>query len=137
MFKTIAGALVALFLCQGAAIAHDDNHQMGVDDPEVRAWYRDLKQPDNPVYSCCGEADAYWADSFECESDKCFAIITDEREDLPLGRPHIKPGTKIQVPPHKYKSDGGNPTGHGVIFVNFDADTGTWTVLCYIVPGGV
>jgi len=38
------------------------------DDPanaDLKKWYQDLKQPDNPVASCCGEADAYWADAFE------------------------------------------------------------------------
>jgi hypothetical protein len=34
------------------------------DDPanaDLKRWYQDLKQPDNPAASCCGEADAYWA----------------------------------------------------------------------------
>ena len=38
------------------------------DDPanaELKNWYQALKQPDNPAATCCGEADAYWADAFE------------------------------------------------------------------------
>jgi len=38
------------------------------DDPanaDIKKWYQDLKQPDNLAVSCCGEADAYWADAFE------------------------------------------------------------------------
>jgi hypothetical protein len=31
----------------------------------VTAWYRKLMMPDAPTVSCCGEADAYWADTFE------------------------------------------------------------------------
>ena len=31
-------------------------------DPAVREWYQALMQPDVPTASCCGEADAYWAD---------------------------------------------------------------------------
>jgi hypothetical protein len=98
--------------------------------PEVRAWYRELMQPDNPNVSCCGEADAYWADSFEVLDGKYVAIITDTR-DVP-DRPTIPPGTRVVVPNHKLKFDRGNPTGHGVIFMNTNA-----TVYCYVVPGGV
>ena len=82
-----------------------------------------------------GEADAYWADSFEVEGDHYVAIISDERPDGPLSRGHIEPGTKIPVPNHKIKWDQGNPTGHGVIFVR-PAGDGFW-VYCYVPPGGV
>jgi hypothetical protein len=57
------------------------------DDPanaDLKRWYQDLKQPDNPVVSCCGEADAYWADAFEATSDgEYVAIITDPRDTNP------------------------------------------------------
>jgi hypothetical protein len=33
----------------------------------VRQWFQSLKQPDHPRLSCCGEADAFEADSFEVE----------------------------------------------------------------------
>lgn len=101
--------------------------------PEVRAWYRGLMQPDNPAISCCGFADAYWADLFESTSDgRYIAIITDTREDAPLGRPHIRPGTRVEVPNHKLKYDAKNPTGHGVIFMNTIG-----TVYCYVTPSGI
>lgn len=86
-------------------------------DPAIRDWYRSLMQPDNPNASCCGESDAYWADDIVVDGDKVFAIITDTRPDGPLGRPHIPPGTRIEIPKHKYKFDRGNPTGHNIIFV--------------------
>jgi len=76
---------------------------------------------------------AYWADSFEVEGDHYVAIITDERPDGPIGRPHIEVGTRVVVPNHKIKWDQGNPTGHGVIFLGFGAQ---W-VYCYVPPGGV
>lgn len=38
------------------------------------------------MLSCCGEADAHWADSFEVEDGRYVAIITDERSDGPLTR---------------------------------------------------
>lgn len=98
--------------------------------PEIQKWYRELMQPDNPNISCCGQADAYWADLFEIEGDKYVAITTDTR-DVP-NRPTIAPGTKIVIPNHKLKFDKGNPTGHGVIFVSMNLD-----VYCYVVPAGI
>lgn len=140
--KIAAGAALAVLLALSivaAAIIYiatpargADNGQWEATDANIRAWYRELMQPDNPRVSCCGEADAYYADGFEIDGDKYVAIITDEREDGPLGRPHIPAGTKIVVPNSKLKYDRGNPTGHGVIFVSTALD-----VLCYIVPGGV
>lgn len=114
------------------ARARDGVDWDAINSPEVNKWYGSLMQPDNPTISCCGLADAYWADSFEVSGDKYVAIITDTREDAPLGRPHIAPGTKIVVPNHKLKYDQGNPTGHGVIFVSTILD-----VYCYVVPGGI
>ena len=42
-------------------------------------------QPDNPAVSCCGEADAFEADTFEVEGDHYVAIITDGKGMLPPG----------------------------------------------------
>jgi len=109
-----------------------DTGQWEATREEVRAWYESLMQPDHPWVSCCGEADAYYADSFTVEHGKTVAVITDTREDAPLRRPHIKPGTRVIVPDHKLKFDAGNPTGHGVIFI-----TTALEVLCYVTPGGI
>lgn len=124
-------ALVILF-ARGFAMARDGVDWDSIHTPEVSKWYGSLMQPDNPNVSCCGVADAYWADDFLVDGDKYIAVITDTRDDKPLGRPHIAPGTKVVVPNHKLKYDQGNPTGHGVIFVN----TGL-TVYCYVVPSGI
>jgi len=103
-------------------------------DPVVRQWYKTLMQPDNPGTSCCGEADAYWADSFEVTPDgEYIAIITDERDDVPLRRQHKEVGRRIVVPKHKLKYDQSNPTGHGIIFLSGTSDY----VYCYVAPGGV
>ena len=106
------------------------------DDPanaDLKRWYQDLKQPDNPAASCCGEADAYWADAFEATSDgQYIAIITDPRDDEPLGRRHRNIGTRIVVPKNKIKWNEGNPVGHGIIFLN-RADS----VFCYLPPLGI
>ena len=89
-------------------------------------------QPDNPVASCCGEADAYWADEVHVRDGKTFAVITDDRDDAPLRRPHIAPGTEIEIPSHKLKWDRGNPTGHNLLFV-----TPTGYVFCFVQGSGI
>src|SRR5262245_30834790 len=101
-------------------------------DPLVRKWFGELKQPDNPIVSCCGETDAYWADEYEVNGDQYVAIITDTRDDQWLGRAqHIEPGTRIPVPNRKIKWGSGNPAGHGIIFIGRRGD-----VFCYLPPGG-
>jgi hypothetical protein len=93
-------------------------------------------QPDNPVMSCCGEADAYEADTFETDGDHYVAIITDTRPDTfrnGVTRPHIPPGTRISIPNQKMKWDAGNPTGHGLVFIG----SGGTQLYCYVAPGGV
>ena len=107
-----------------AAKARDDGEW--ADQPEhVRRWFQSLKQPDHPRVSCCGEADAFEADSFEAEGDHYVAIITD-------GRGVIPSGTRIPVPNQKMKWDAGNPTGHGIIFIGPQRQ-----VYCYVTPGGL
>jgi hypothetical protein len=126
----LLGVLVVLGIIAGFANARDSADWETI-PPDVREWYRGLMQPDNYNVSCCGEADAYWADLFEVSSaGEYVAIITDDREVT--GRPHIEPGTKIVVPNHKLKYDAGNPTGHGVIFMS-----AAGVVYCYVAPSGI
>ena len=127
MFRIILG----LILLSAPAAARDFG-QWETQPTYVRQWFQKLMQPDNPHQSCCGEADAYWADSFEVDDGRYVAIITDERPDDPLGRPHRNPGERILVPNHKLKWDEGNPTGHGIIFIG-----PVGQVYCYVPPGGV
>ncbi len=123
--------IIALMLSSLPAAARDLGQWQ--DQPAyLRQWFQKLMQPDNPIMSCCGEADAYWADSFEVDEDRYVAIITDDRPDGPLGRPHRNVGEKIVVPNNKIKWDEGNPTGHGVIFIG-----NAGQVYCYVTPGGV
>jgi hypothetical protein len=123
------GILAALFI---GAVKARDLGQWKDADPAIAEWYRELRQPDIPAASCCGEADAYWADSFEVDGDKYVAIITDPRPDEPLHRKHVEIGTRIVVPNTKLKYDQSNPTGHGIIFLS----RGDY-VYCYVAPGGV
>lgn len=109
------GLLAALFI--GNVKAHDSG-QWEAADPAVREWYRGLMRPDAPHASCCDLSDAYYADVVRVRNGKTFAVITDDRPDDPLGRPHIPTGTEIEVPNEKLKWDRGNPTGHNVLFVS-------------------
>ena len=119
------GAVVVFFLLLAVAFAR--NSATYSNSPAaIREWFQSLMQPDNPYMSCCGEADAFEADTFEIEGDHYVAIITD-------GKGVIPPGTRIPVPNAKMKWDKGNPTGHGIIFLR----TGTAEVYCYVAPGGV
>ena len=89
-------------------------------------------QPDNPNASCCGEADAYWADEIHVRGGKTFATVTDSRPDGPLKRPHIAVGTQIEIPNHKLKWDRSNPTGHTVIFLSR-----VGYVFCFVQGSGI
>ncbi len=102
-----------------------DNGQWGGSPIAVREWFQSLMQPDNPYMSCCGEADAFEADTFEVDGDHYIAIITD-------GKGVMANGTRIAVPNIKMKWDRGNPTGHGIIFIGASGQ-----IYCYVAPGGV
>ena len=122
---------LGMMCCLGIGAHARDLGQWESVDPAVREWYQALMQPDAPSASCCGEADAYFADEIHVRGGKIFAVITDDRPDEPRGRPHIDIGTEIEIPDHKLKWDRGNPTGHGIVFLSRDG-----YVFCYVQPGG-
>ncbi len=107
-----------------AAKARDDGQWANAPE-HIRRWFESLRQPDHPRVSCCGEADAFEADSFEGEGDHYVAIITN-------GKGVIANGTRIPVPNQKMKWDAGNPTGHGIIFIGPRGQ-----VYCYVTPSGL
>lgn len=125
-------AMVGMLASCGHPVLARDTGQWEATDPAIREWYQSLMQPDVPNASCCGEADAYWADSFFVKDNKTYVIITDDRPDEPRGRPHREQGTIFEVPPNKLKWDRANPTGHGVLFLSRSG-----YVFCYVQPGGV
>ena len=108
-----------------------DNGQWENADPKIRQWYETLMRPDMPGSICCKEADAYWADEIHVRGGKTYAVITDDRDDAPRGRPHIDVGTEVEIPNNKLKWDRSNPTGHGVVFLSRSL-----YVFCYVQPGG-
>jgi hypothetical protein len=117
--------IVILFVLVSLPALARDNGQWGNQPAYLREWFQKLMQPDNPRMSCCGEADAFEADSFEVRGDEYVAIITN-------GKGVIPEGTRITVPNQKLKWDEGNPTGHGIIFIGSNGQ-----VFCYVTPGGV
>jgi hypothetical protein len=117
--------------CVFAGASARDLGQWRNSDPAVRQWYQALMQPDVPNASCCGEADAYWADEVHVRNGKTYATITDDRADEPLKRPHVDIGTEIEIPNNKLKWDRGNPTGHGIVFLGSSG-----YVFCYVQPEG-
>lgn len=113
-----------------AAMQVRDYGQYEDEPANVHKWFQTLMQPDQPMVSCCAEADGYITDDFEVSGDQYVAIVTDGRGEVP-------DGTRIYVPNPKLKFDAGNPTGHGIIFLGPVASDGTYQVYCYVVPGGV
>lgn len=119
--------LAALFLfIVRPAHAHDHEH------PELDQWYANLKQPDMPLLSCCGEADAYWCDDYYARDGKAYCRITDDRV-IP-GRPSVPMHTEIAIPDHKLKWDSSNPTGHAIVFMSRHPYN---YVYCFVQNGGV
>ena len=107
-------------------------------DPAVREWYRNLKRPDFPQYSCCGQANAYWCDEIHVKhvpdgEANTYCTITDDRDDAPRKRPHVPVGTEIYIPSNKLKWDEGNPTGHSIIFLAVNGSV----VVCFVQNWGI
>jgi hypothetical protein len=129
--RILSAGLVLAALWVGNAYPRDAGQWEG-SDPVIRGWYQDLKAPDAPTMSCCGEADAYWCDEIHVRAGKkTSCVITDDRDDAPLHRPHIDVGTEIEIPDAKLKWDEGNPTGHAVVFLSRQR-----YVYCFVMGGG-
>ncbi len=125
------GAAAVLCVLMSPALAHDQGQWENA-NPEVMDWYRSLMQPDAPNTSCCGEADAYWADEIHVRNGKTYAKITDDRPDEPFRRLHRPVGTEFEIPNNKLKWDRGNPTGHNILFVGVHD-----MVFCFVQNGGI
>ncbi len=113
--------------------AHAKNlGQFEDNDFATKQWFRNMMQPDQPQMSCCGEADAYYADEVHVKDGKTYATITDERPDGPLMRNHIDVGTVIEIPDNKLTFKDGNPTGHNILFVMYASHH----VICFVQNWG-
>lgn len=134
--QIIIFAIVGMLALVVAASAHDSG-QWEETSPEIRQWYKGLMQPDAPTASCCGEADAYWCDTINVRDKTTYCTITDDREDAPLGRPHIDVGTEIEIPNEKLKWDRGNPTGHAIVFVSRGGYGSKRYIYCFVQSSGI
>jgi hypothetical protein len=136
LLRDLAVASIACGLLVAAGYAAHARPSEAFDPAsKISRWYADLMQPDNEHVSCCGDADAYWADDFDIDEDGQYvAIITDDRGpeyDAKVGRETRPVGTRVVVPNRKLKYDQGNPTGHGIIFVSSGG-----AAICYVTPAG-
>ena len=125
-------------LCVGAELPTRENTEAG--------YFQSLTQPDGA--SCCGPADAYWADDFKTNPLGQFvAIVTDTRPDNIktswggiIRRAHIPPGTEFVVPPNVLRHrNPANDTGHTILFVGIgteDMGNSGPHVYCYIPQAG-
>lgn len=146
--KTLRILMFLAVLSQAGCAATEPTYAADINQTNTE-WYAGLMQPDNPYLSCCGEADAYFSDSYEVSGDQYVAIITDERPDerrdefgRRITRPHIPVGTRVPIPNGKIKFDKGNPIGHGIVFIGHslistNGAVGNGGVFCYLPPGGV
>jgi len=124
-----------------------DQGQWDTSSQELRQWYKSQMQPDNLAVSCCGPSDSYWTDEsyYDNKTKKFYAIITDDRDDKLLERKHIPNGSRIYIPDKKIidsTKQGGNPTGHGIVFLAKSADYSLEQgedplVYCYIPGFGI
>jgi hypothetical protein len=125
---------ILLGLLFGCALGSVKAHDYGQNsDPDIKAWFESLIQPDNAPASCCGVADGYWCDDLHVRGGKSFCTITDDRV-IPQRAP-IPVGTEIQIPDNKMldgKVANGNPTGHSIVFLN----SGATIVYCFILSSG-
>lgn len=124
---------LALVMTLGArsTYARDDGYWVEGVGPQIAEWMGSLMQPDTVTngggFSCCGEADAYWADDVHVATGHngekfIIARISDTRDDARLaGRQHEEVGTEYVIPPNKNvgfeQRLRGNPTGHTIIFL--------------------
>jgi hypothetical protein len=133
----LALAVLAIVVLIRTAQGRDSGQWADVGE-RINYWFAHLMRPDAPG-SCCGEADAYWADEVKIGDGQVWAVVTDDRPDEPLGRPHVPRGAMVYVPPEKMKSDKGNPTGHIVIFLGSGWDGANFhnfETICYVANTG-
>lgn len=133
----IAATLISMLITVALiAAARASPAGQGYAAPDVGEWYRRLRQPDRPEISCCGDADAYYADAqapcAAVDPPDCalVAIITDERpdeisyrtgngEERRVRRPHVDRGTRVPIPRAKLRHPAiVNPTEHTVVFLS-------------------
>ena len=118
-----------------AGASHARDNGQWDSNPELKKWYSELMQPDNPTASCCGEADAYFCDSIHVRDGVTYCNIDDDR--VVKNRTPRPVGMEIEIPDRKLmdgRKTRGNPTGHSVVFLS----SGTVPVVyCFVQGSGI
>lgn len=164
----VISALWAIVYLSGAAEAK--NYQQVICDNEpdpdqcqkIHFWY--LSARSNSRTSCCGIADAYWADQVDKVTEQgVYVTITDRRDCQYEGiAPKVEEdgegnystvydanpciaGRKLRdgepwfIPNATLDQRGqGNPTGHVIIYISPSAEQNLngWGVICFFPGGG-
>src|SRR5713226_7683710 len=76
-----------------------DGSQWDGQDSRIKEWFEHLKQPDHPRLSCCGEAEAYEADSYEVEGITTSQSSPDIAPSRTSPGSHIPAARPLQVAP--------------------------------------
>ena len=113
---------VLYILYMSIANAHEQNIAFA-------EWMMSLHQPDNPIASCCGPADQYYAISYSASAEGFNVIIQKEIIDDIFG--NYKSLQTISVKEDKVIWDRVNPTGRGVLFMSSNN-----SVYCFIPGSG-
>lgn len=145
--------LIALVL-SGSAFARDgwEGRPTVCDMPSgprlvaCQEWIANIKRPDYPGASCCGDGDSYMADDFEIgPKGELYAIISAEYppitypgntlDDGSQAAPSVAgvhKGQRILIPREKINNrpDDTNRSGHGVVFLM----PSNGEVICYRFP---
>ena len=125
--KHLAGGVALGMLACASALAANYVDDPDI-DPVIRAWYQNAMRSDQDS-SCCGSADAFWADKVEVKDGKVYATITDDR--MIPGRVK-RNGKRFAIPDVvNDKRRLGNPTGHTVVFIS-----GSDIVICFFQATG-
>lgn len=125
----IAVFLMVVFWMFIASIHPPSAHAHDMDHPELDGWYANLKQPDNPSVSCCGEADSYYCDE-HARGAQIYCVVNDERDNEKLRRTPVPNGTEIEIPDRKLMRDP-NLAGRAIVFLSSGG-----IVYCFIGASG-
>ena len=129
----LLAALTALGSCSGElAMAKDPDGQYA--NSPFHDWFARVHMPDNPIASCCGEADAYYMIEYHPSSEPGYAFEGWTEAG------HGRGPQYVYIPTQKVNWEVVNPTGiRGVVWVadgeiDFGGLGGKPLVLCF-VPG--
>jgi hypothetical protein len=116
-FAAFVVATIIVIIFSMSFVSARDLGQWEGHDPELRAWFQSLRQPDQPSMPCCGEGDGYWCDDVHVRDGHTYCTIDDDRDNEPLRRTPVPIGTEILIPDNKLGNYPGNPVGHSLVFM--------------------